>query len=132
MPIAERDLDVATLPLELKAEKIVELRRKGLTYAQIARELRVSTRDIARVLKTELRRNELQDLKERVDRISEEIRALGGTLGRISAVVKQIAHGLGQSHRATIYCFKCHRWARLVWTESKGYACERCGELPSW
>jgi len=60
---------IRALPLDLKSKYIVELRKQGYTYKQIAKLLRVSTRDIARVLKKEFRKDEIEELKERVGRL---------------------------------------------------------------
>ena len=67
---------IKTLPLDLKSKYIIELRKQGYTYKQIAKLLRVSTRDIARVLKKEFRKDEIEELKERVERLERIIESI--------------------------------------------------------
>jgi len=69
--------DFHLLPFEEKAKYIVELRRRGYTYREIARMLHVSFRDISRAIKmyssSQVRQDELERLKERVEDIDNNL-----------------------------------------------------------
>jgi len=62
---------VAILPLEEKRRYIIELRKEGKTYREIAKILKVSPVDISRVLRGVVKKDEITELKEKVEEISE-------------------------------------------------------------
>lgn len=68
--------EAALLPFEEKAKLVVELRRQGKTYREIAKVLRISPRDMKRALKLEVRKDEVGELKARVDRLEGALRDL--------------------------------------------------------
>jgi len=69
--------DFYMLPFEEKAKYIVELRRRGYTYREIAKMLHVSFRDISMAIKTygvkPVPHDELEKLKERVEDIDNNL-----------------------------------------------------------
>ncbi|OYT56496.1 MAG: hypothetical protein B6U76_03555 [Desulfurococcales archaeon ex4484_217_2] len=69
--------DFHLLPFEEKAKYIVELRRRGYTYREIAKMLHVSFRDISMAIKTygvkPVPHDELEKLKERVEDIDNNL-----------------------------------------------------------
>ena len=67
--------DFHLLPFEEKAKYIVELRRRGYTYREIAKMLRVSFRDISMAIKMyglrQVHHNEFEKLKEKVEELDD-------------------------------------------------------------
>jgi len=61
--------EVAILPLEEKEKYIIELRKQGKTYREIAKILKVSPVDISRVLRGVVKKDEITELKEKVGEI---------------------------------------------------------------
>jgi len=55
-----------------KEEKVKELYEQGYTYREIAKMLRISIRDISRILKEE-KRDEMGEIKERISEIESRI-----------------------------------------------------------
>ena len=61
--------EVAILPLEEKEKYIIELRKQGKTYREIAKILKVSPVDISRVLRGVVKKDEITELKEKVEEL---------------------------------------------------------------
>ncbi|MEM4546522.1 MAG: hypothetical protein QW328_07175 [Nitrososphaerota archaeon] len=72
--------EAALLPFEEKARLIIELRKQGRTYREIAKALKVSPRDIKRALKLEAHKDEIQTLKSRVESVEKRLNGIEETL----------------------------------------------------
>jgi len=77
--------DAALLPPEEKAKLIVELRQRGKTYREIQRALKVSPRDVSRALRTELHRDEIESLRQRVEKLEDGLHRIENTLTKLDA-----------------------------------------------
>jgi HAMP domain-containing protein len=87
--------EAALLPFEEKAKYVIELRRRGKTYREIQK---MSPRDVARALKVEAHRDEIQELKTAVGRVEDR-------LNRLNASVKDILSILETAYQAHVkYC----------------------------
>lgn len=98
--------EAALLPFEEKARLVVELRKQGKTYREIAKALKISPRDIKRALRLEARRDEIEELKGRVGRLEERLlrveEALAGLRGfqaEVSELRRWLEHGLNRRFR---------------------------------
>jgi chromosome segregation ATPase len=87
--------DIYLLPFEEKARYIVELRRRGYTYREIAKMLRVSFRDISMALRMHGRpassaavNEELERLRERLDELSENLAEVIRDVGKLEDRVR--------------------------------------------
>ena len=56
-----------------KEELVKKLYEQGYTYREIAKKLRISVRDISRILKGEERKDEIDEIKERLSKLEEQI-----------------------------------------------------------
>jgi len=107
-----------------KEELVKELYEQGYTYREIAKKLRISVRDISQILKGVTRKDEIDEIKERLQKLEE----------RIDNASFMIRHALGDAD-IQIRCPHCHQWTLLRLIKPKGmdeekWACPLCGEVP--
>ncbi|RLG63821.1 hypothetical protein DRO21_05245 [archaeon] len=69
-----------------KEELVRKLYEQGYTYREIAKELRISVRDISRILREEERKDEIKEIKEELERLRESVDYLYEFLDMISEI----------------------------------------------
>ncbi|HIP25198.1 MAG TPA: hypothetical protein EYG81_01855 [Archaeoglobus profundus] len=116
-----------------KEELVKKLYEQGYTYREIAKKLRISVRDISRILRGEERKDEIDEIKERLSRLEKKIESL---IDRLDNASYMIRHALG-SAKIKIRCPKCYEWTYLAFRKVKvgnrvveKWVCSSCGQIP--
>ena len=130
-----------------KEESVKKLYEQGYTYREIAKKLRISVRDISRILRGEERKDEIDEIKERLSKLEKKIEEIGrdvsycldeigSLIDRLDNAPYMIRHALG-SAEIKIRCPKCHEWFYLVLRKVKvgkttveKWVCSNCNQIP--
>ncbi|RLI74653.1 hypothetical protein DRP04_14470 [Archaeoglobales archaeon] len=118
------------LPMEEKAKYIKKLREKGYTYREIAKILKVSFRDISRVLKGTEKEEKLEKrvkaLERKIDVLERMIKVQGLRLGRTVDVLLSTP----AANKLAVYCPNCMRRTFIIEdARNPGrWICKFCGE----
>jgi len=133
--------EAALLPFEEKAKYVVELRRKGKTYREIQRILKISPRDVKRALKLEAHRDEIQELRERVEdvaksigRLESKLKSVDSKLAEVGGVLEWLERSLDRRFRedSSEVCTHMDRDGYCVyWTWKspvKGWSMKKLGD----
>lgn len=109
-----------------KEELVKKLYDEGYTYREIAKELRISFRDISRILKREERKDAISELFEKISRLEEKFESLNARVRDISLMVT-CTFGNAMMH---VYCPRCRKWSYIVYDREKGWVCTHCEQSP--
>jgi len=106
------------LSTEKKAPMVIELRRKGATYRQIAKWLNISVRDISKILKEHEIKGYAERIEERLAKLEE----------KIDGLAKIVRTGFASSG-VTFICPFCGNLSKFVYDKSKKLCvCKNCGK----
>jgi len=106
------------LSIEKKAPMVIELRKRGATYRQIAKWLNISVRDISKILKEHEIKGYAERIEERLSKLEEKINCL-------AKIVRTGFASLG----AIFNCPFCGENSKFVYDRSKKlYVCKNCGK----
>lgn len=84
------------LPPEEKVKYIIELRKQGKTYREIAKELKVSLRDVSAALRQYAPSKEEQELTSKIKELEKRIRILEEHQKKVSEIIEMFRTGVGR------------------------------------